>query len=330
MDIELGILSKEIILVLLICRDLKLNFKEAKKLYLGNDKVFWHYLFYLFPSIKMTEDRLSRLSKLSSSIYNKLMNDSVQILPKDNSHYEFVRLHIKDRFENNGILYDFKDFISYIKYSKTGYIKHKLYINILLNSGEYLHNVCEYDLEYHKENIHKVVIGQEDNTEDKLIFTRTSEYAFITKDKEEVSSFRILPVLKSSDKISIYKQEDLISLSKNDNIVTNKDLYLHCKINIDLNIKCKNIVSEYDLVLGNLEANSLTVKNITANNIKATTIQAENINARSIEVLNNIKANNIKYYAICFAYNDINCKSIQGTRNNSKHFSLDGGIKING
>ena len=39
-------------------------------------------------------------------------------------------------------------------------------------------------------------------------------------------------------------------------------------------------------------------------------------------------AGNIKYYAVCFAYKGITCKSIRGKRENSKHFCLDDEIII--
>jgi len=42
----------------------------------------------------------------------------------------------------------------------------------------------------------------------------------------------------------------------------------------------------------------------------------------------NIKAKDINYYAVAFACNSFNCKSIKGSRKNSKHFCLDGEIKI--
>ena len=50
-----------------------------------------------------------------------------------------------------------------------------------------------------------------------------------------------------------------------------------------------------------------------------------NIKAWNIEAWN-IKAADISYYAVCFAYNSINCKSIKGRLDNSKHFVLDGTI----
>ena len=50
-----------------------------------------------------------------------------------------------------------------------------------------------------------------------------------------------------------------------------------------------------------------------------------NINAWNIKA-GNIKARNIDYYAVCFAYQNIECKTIKGQRENAKHFTLDGKI----
>lgn len=52
-----------------------------------------------------------------------------------------------------------------------------------------------------------------------------------------------------------------------------------------------------------------------------------NINAWNIDA-RNINAGDIDYYAVCFAYQNIKCKSIKGIRDNCKHFVLDGTIAI--
>ena len=52
-----------------------------------------------------------------------------------------------------------------------------------------------------------------------------------------------------------------------------------------------------------------------------------NINACDIKAFD-INARNISYHAVCFAYNNIKCKSIEGERNNSRHFVLDGVLEI--
>ena len=62
--------------------------------------------------------------------------------------------------------------------------------------------------------------------------------------------------------------------------------------------------------------------------INAGNIEAWNINAR------NINAGNISYYAVCFAYESFQCRTISGRRenrgNSSKHFCLDRDIVVTG
>ena len=67
--------------------------------------------------------------------------------------------------------------------------------------------------------------------------------------------------------------------------------------------------------------------NIYARDIDAWDINAKNIDAGDINA-RDIDAWDIEYYAVCFANESITCKSIKGNRANSKHFCLDGEIKI--
>ena len=76
---------------------------------------------------------------------------------------------------------------------------------------------------------------------------------------------------------------------------------------------CDDIKFEFDLNM-NIDINAY---NINANNIKANDIKAYDISA-----------DNINYYAVCYAYNNLSCKSIKGKRENCKHFCLNGDIKI--
>ena len=72
----------------------------------------------------------------------------------------------------------------------------------------------------------------------------------------------------------------------------------------------------------NINANNIDVYNIKAGDINALDVDSDNICAR------NIDAYNISYYAVCFAYENIKCKSIKGRRKNHKHFVLDGVLEV--
>ena len=96
-------------------------------------------------------------------------------------------------------------------------------------------------------------------------------------------------------------------------------------------IKAWNIeagdINAIDIDAWNIKAWDIEARDIEARNIKAWDIKAGDIKAWNIEA-GDINALNIKYYAVAVAYNSFKCKSIKGSRKNSKHFCLDGEIKI--
>ena len=111
---------------------------------------------------------------------------------------------------------------------------------------------------------------------------------------------------------------------------------LHIDANIDAasvrayDIHANNIdvtdISCYDMNVKNIVSNDISAYDINANdidawNMKAWNIKANNIDAENIEA-DSINANDISYLAVCFAYNDIKCKTIKGRMKGAKHFVL--------
>ena len=92
------------------------------------------------------------------------------------------------------------------------------------------------------------------------------------------------------------------------------------KFNFDLEVSA-NIVA-CNIIACKIKAHDIYTNEIIADEIIANDIHAHNINAIDI------KADNISYYALCFAYNNIKCKSIKGRRHNAKHFVLDGKLEV--
>jgi len=82
-------------------------------------------------------------------------------------------------------------------------------------------------------------------------------------------------------------------------------------------------------VKGNIIGKNGLRWNISAGDISAWYISAGNISARDISA-GDISAGDISYYAVCFAHQNIKCKSIEGRRENSRHFCLDGKVVVNG
>ena len=89
----------------------------------------------------------------------------------------------------------------------------------------------------------------------------------------------------------------------------------------NFNLNVESNIDAQDIKAQSINAININASDISAWNIIAGDINAENINAQRIN------ANNISYYAVCYAYENIKCKSIKGRKHNSKHFVLDGSIE---
>ena len=124
----------------------------------------------------------------------------------------------------------------------------------------------------------------------------------------------------------IKDNEELKSYIKNGQIVFNDSIQCDFNIDVDASIIAWNIKA------WNIEARNIKAWNIKAENIEALDIKAWNIKAWNITAWNikaeNIKAKSISYYAYCISYNNIECESIEGRRNNSFHKCLDGELTI--
>ena len=99
------------------------------------------------------------------------------------------------------------------------------------------------------------------------------------------------------------------------------DIKFNFDLNVDASIKAWNI-NACNINAGDIKASNIKAFDINAGDIKASNIKAFDINAW------NITAKDISYWAVCFAYNSIKCKSIEGRRHNSKHFVLDGKLEM--
>jgi hypothetical protein len=112
--------------------------------------------------------------------------------------------------------------------------------------------------------------------------------------------------------MKIYKtQEEVEKDIKDGVLVIDGDVKFECSISIDASIDA-----------GDINARDINAVNIDARNIDAWDINAWDINAWDID------ARDITYYGVCFAYDNIECTSINGRKENAKHFCLDGEITI--
>ena len=120
-----------------------------------------------------------------------------------------------------------------------------------------------------------------------------------------------------------------------DLVVFNFDLHINANINA-FNIKAYDInvcdinasdINAFTIYAFDIIAHNINAYNINARDIKACSIESCDINADDICACN-INANDINYFAVCFAYENIKCKSIKGRRENAEHFVLDGKLEV--
>jgi len=125
--------------------------------------------------------------------------------------------------------------------------------------------------------------------------------------------------------VKVYKTQEEV-----DNDTIDKVLKIDGDVKFDMpGVYVKGNISARNINAGHINAENISARNINARNINAWHIDAGDIYAWNIDAWN-INAEDIKYYAVCFAYQNIVCTSIQGRRDNTKHFCLDGEIKIKG
>ena len=139
----------------------------------------------------------------------------------------------------------------------------------------------------------------------------------------------------------IFKEDreyfDTVEFNFNLNVEANIDAYDIEALDINAwNINACNI-NALDIKVRNIEAVNIDAWNINANHIKAHNIDALDIKVKNIIANDisagdinawNIEACDISYWAVCFAYNSIKCKSITSIRQNHKHFVLDGELVV--
>ena len=133
--------------------------------------------------------------------------------------------------------------------------------------------------------------------------------------------------------MKIYKTQSEVEKDiKNRELFVDGDVKFECSFVIKASIRVTGDIKANDIDAGDINARNIDAYDIKASNIKAYDIKAYDINAGDIDANNinagDIDANNIKYWGVCFAYCSFICNSVEGQRENSKHFCLDDEIEF--
>ena len=112
-----------------------------------------------------------------------------------------------------------------------------------------------------------------------------------------------------------------------DLVVFNFDLSIDANIEA-FDIKALNITAN-DINASDIKSWDIEVRDIIAYDIKAHYIIANNVYAHDINAWD-ITAKDISYFSVCFARENIKCKSIKSNYPNAKHFVLNGELEVEG
>ena len=88
-----------------------------------------------------------------------------------------------------------------------------------------------------------------------------------------------------------------------------------------------NLKVSANIVAGDIYALNIYANDIVACNINTRDIRANDIYAWDI-MANDINAKDISYFAVCYAYQNIICKSIKGRAPTTNHFVLYGKLEV--
>jgi hypothetical protein len=322
-EINMKSLTKDIVLLFVLCMEYKLNFREVRKSYLKDSSTFWKQFNNLFPMMKATINKFSTLSKSSLLVYNTLIGASnYEVLnSKDKNWYEHIDYLLINKYEGRNYLLDQEKLESLIKDEGFSGV-----LELTFNDGILRKNQLLKDFVHYKNDIRSVKVGED-------LFTKTSKYNYETglgiNDvvSNKVESLDEFTVFK--DYVEIKDQRDLLELiDNNDTINTKKDLHVYIDLEIDFNIKCNKLIgfNNVNISCGNVNCTSIEDINklecLSLNTLKD--VNCNKIKMLKGEVKGNLVSMDIEYYSTLIVYNNIYYNTIKGARKNSTYLTLDG------
>ena len=118
------------------------------------------------------------------------------------------------------------------------------------------------------------------------------------------------------------------------NWIMEKDEIINEDLKVEGNILGKNGEIFNLQVKGNLDCWNLNCCNLNCWDLKCYNLDCRNLNCCNLDCCDldcyDLDCWDLNFFAVCFAYDNIKCKSIKGRRENSRYFVLDGKIIING
>ena len=173
MEIKYSDLSKNLVLLFMICEELKLDFTQLQPLSLKYGEDFWRIMYFLYPAIKMTELRFERLSNSAISIYSKLKGVDTVLKQKEELFYNYLKLFVNNYFVSSNTLLTIDQVNSVLKNTNTK-LTLRDYKGILKKDSDIL------DLKNNLKSVSSICFSKDEDT----VFNKTSFYNYILKEKQ--------------------------------------------------------------------------------------------------------------------------------------------------
>lgn len=168
MEIAENQVTRDIILIFLMCNEMLLDFEEIKKLYEYDSKIFWNCIYFLFPCFKISIKKFTKLAKSADNIAAKFKLDDTELTGEDLLMYNSIKIFIKDKYEGENELYEAEEIKDYLYYNN------RAEINVILQDGSNVSNVKKDFIDNYSSSIDQIKVNNK-------TFNKISTYGFKLK-----------------------------------------------------------------------------------------------------------------------------------------------------
>lgn len=173
MSIERTNISKNLILLFFLCKEMKLCFETVQKVFLKSEKKFWAYFYAFMPGLRINYNKFDKYNSLAENIFKNFnCLDKLDLLETEKELVEMFLNRIKDKFTNGEDIYSYQDILEYINNTNKPYkvVYTDGSLDVLKNSIEFCNNM---------NYITSIIINNRE-------LTKTSNYSFYLDKKGSI------------------------------------------------------------------------------------------------------------------------------------------------
>ena len=182
MEIDNCSINRDIVYVYLICKEMSLDFKAMKALYLGYGDIFWNFIYILFPGLKISSKKFCSFDKSAELILLKIgSEDSITLSETDEEYYRSINYFLKNKYENGGEFHSFSEVKDYL------YFNEKESINVVFKDNRRWEKVARGIVENFVDSIKQIEVGKKT-----FILTSIYKYKLAKELEKDISSEQAL------------------------------------------------------------------------------------------------------------------------------------------